>query len=205
MGSTGSEEKIRHWSAAIESMDYFALLRLPRPTTPEALSPEELKKAFGAVATAFHPDRYREESEATRKGADTIFRRVNEAFRVLKHPQMRARYQELLAQGKLRMPPEEIARASSGRVEAVRPSSSKPPSPSTSGGSVESLVSTPAAQPFARLADAALASGDPAKAKLQMQLALSKEPNNVPLLKRLEEVSAALAARTSSRAPPTRH
>jgi len=191
---SATAEKIRRWAEALDTMDYFAVLRVPRPGPSETLDVDALRTAFATAANAFHPDRYRGHDEATQKGADVIFRRVNEAFRVLQHPALRTRYLELLAKGTLRVPTDEIAHVSSGRQNAVRPSSNPPAVPAVAG-SVESLVTSPAALPFARLADAALASKDLAKAKLQMQLALSKDPTNIPLLKRLEEVSALIQKR----------
>ena len=55
-----ADDLVLHWDAALENTDYFALLRLERPTQNEqGPADKDVKDAFHAFALAFHPDRYR--------------------------------------------------------------------------------------------------------------------------------------------------
>ena len=138
-------DQVREWAETMERVDYYRVLGLPR--APDALPYGEdvLRQAFLKSASAFHPDRYKEADAATRGHAETIFRRVNEAYRVLRHPLLRPRYHALMASGVMRLTPEELARGSNDRISAVpgarvsptpvpasmpgaRPSPSPPPS-----------------------------------------------------------------------------
>jgi len=54
---------------------------------PEA-TPEQIKKAFKALALQYHPDQHPSPI------ASAIFRRIHEAYQVLSDPQQRKRYDE---------------------------------------------------------------------------------------------------------------
>ena len=111
-----------------------------------------------------------------RDAAIAVFRRGAEAYRVLRDPVLRRRYLKLLAEGVLRLPGEELARAEKG--ERARPASAK------------EATRTVAAAGFATRADELIAAGDLRQARLQLQLAVMKEPDNEDLegmLRALEE------------------
>ncbi len=65
--------------------DYYNTLGLRR-----GASPEEIKKAFRALALQYHPDRNPDDVEAERR-----FREVAEAYEVLSDPEQRRRYDRL--------------------------------------------------------------------------------------------------------------
>jgi DnaJ-class molecular chaperone len=176
-------EDVQAWANALDRMDYFQVLRIPRASRNAALDYGELRKAFSAFASSFHPDRFRNESPTTREHVTAIFRLGNEAYRVLNHPQLRVRYMNLLATGVQRMCGDEIARSvSSGIRPAV---SAAPPA-----GSIAGLAKDPRSATWARLADAALARGDKQEARLQLQLVLAKEPDNLNIHQKLAELEA---------------
>lgn len=64
--------------------DHYEALGLQPDATPE-----EIKKAFKALALQYHPDQHPTPIAAA------IFRRLNEAYKVLSDPEARKRYDEL--------------------------------------------------------------------------------------------------------------
>lgn len=66
-------------------LDYYAVLGIPRTA-----GPDEVKRAFRALAMRWHPDRNPGDAEAERR-----FREVAEAWDVLGDPEKRARYDRM--------------------------------------------------------------------------------------------------------------
>jgi curved DNA-binding protein len=79
--------------------DYYAVLGVPRDATPEAI-----KKAYRALARKLHPDVNRD------KDAEQRFKRINEAYEVLKDAEKRAKYDRLGANWEELERQEEFAR-----------------------------------------------------------------------------------------------
>ena len=100
----------------LDEIDYYTLLEIPRDATGD-----EVRDAFHAFALRFHPDRHVGEP-AQQKNALAIFKRGAEAYRVLKQPTLRSRYDEGLAKGTRRLPADamrpDIEPASSTRGES---------------------------------------------------------------------------------------
>jgi molecular chaperone DnaJ len=69
----------------VPTRDYYAVLGVKRDA-----SPEDLKKAYRALAMQYHPDRRPGDEEAARR-----FREITEAWQVLSDPEQRARYDSL--------------------------------------------------------------------------------------------------------------
>ncbi len=163
------EALVLAWASMLERVDYLGLLQLPenRP-----LDDAELRRSFHAFALAFHPDRWRDAAGEVRSAASAVYCLGAEAYKVLQDPLLRRRYLRLRAAGKLRMPPEEIAQ--SARDDE--------------GTTFEAMVRSPQAIPFAKRADELLLAGNVRQAKLQVQLALAKDPGNARLEERLAEL-----------------
>jgi molecular chaperone HscB len=71
------------------SQDYFALFGLP---ARYRFDPVELDRAYRALQSEIHPDRYASADEPERRRALQSSARVNEAYRALKDPVGRAQY-----------------------------------------------------------------------------------------------------------------
>ena len=71
------------------SRDYFALFGLP---VRYRFDPVELDRAYRALQSEVHPDRYASADESERRLALQSSARVNEAYRALKDPAGRAQY-----------------------------------------------------------------------------------------------------------------
>jgi DnaJ-class molecular chaperone len=72
----------------IDQLDYFGVLKVPQGATPA-----EVKAAYYRESRAYHPDRYAAlESAELKEMIGRIYRRVNEAYTVLRDDRKRARY-----------------------------------------------------------------------------------------------------------------
>ncbi len=75
-------------SNAMELLDYFQLLKL----TPEA-APAEIKKAFYRESRSYHPDRFYQLDDPPLKAqVNEVYKRIIEAYAVLRHDQKRKKY-----------------------------------------------------------------------------------------------------------------
>ena len=87
-------EAIAGWLSVLDELTYYSLLGVMPDATPDSL-----KQAFHAFAEDFHPDAHSARSHDQRDSLARIFKRGNEAYRVLSDPQLRARYDELMSDG----------------------------------------------------------------------------------------------------------
>jgi len=75
-------------AAVLDQLDYFGVLKLPQTATPG-----EIKAAYYRESRAYHPDRYAAlESAALKEMIGRIYRRVNEAYTVLRDDRKRLKY-----------------------------------------------------------------------------------------------------------------
>lgn len=75
-------------AGALDQLDYFAILKLPQAATPA-----DIKAAYYRESRAYHPDRFAALPDAAlRELVGRIYRRINEAYTVLRDDQRRARY-----------------------------------------------------------------------------------------------------------------
>ena len=83
----------------INDLDYYGILLVDKDCAPH-----EIGDAFRRESRRLHPDRMNSLSDSTVQGhANDIFRLVNEAYRVLKDPEQRGQYDQLLTEGVHRM------------------------------------------------------------------------------------------------------
>jgi DnaJ-class molecular chaperone len=75
-------------AGALDQLDYFAVLKLP-----QSAAPADIKAAYYRESRAYHPDRFAAfPNAALRELVGRIYRRVNEAYTVLRDDRKRARY-----------------------------------------------------------------------------------------------------------------
>ncbi|HVI93323.1 MAG TPA: DnaJ domain-containing protein [Anaeromyxobacter sp.] len=75
-------------AGALDQLDYFGVLKLQQTATPA-----EIKAAYYRESRTFHPDRFAAfPNAALRDLVGRIYRRVNEAYTVLRDDRKRARY-----------------------------------------------------------------------------------------------------------------
>ena len=75
-------------ATVLDQLDYYAVLKIPHTATPG-----EIKRAYYRESRVFHPDRFAAHPSAElREMVGKIYRRVNEAYTVLRDDQKRTRY-----------------------------------------------------------------------------------------------------------------
>ncbi len=80
-------------AAALDQLDYFGILKVPQGATPG-----EIKAAYYRESRAYHPDRFAALPDAAfRELVGRIYRRVNEAYTVLRDDKKRAQYVQDIA------------------------------------------------------------------------------------------------------------
>jgi len=166
-------EAIGEWLRVLDDLTYYVLLGAPSDS-----GPDEVKLAFHAFAEAFHPDAHAARSPDEREALGRIFRRGTEAYRVLSNPELRASYDQSLAEG--------VGAAVASRRSSMPPSKPPPPGPKR----LEDSLRTPTARPFARRAEELAKSGDFKQAKIQLTMARHYEPGNPALEAFLKDLEA---------------
>ncbi|HEX9398678.1 MAG TPA: DnaJ domain-containing protein [Anaeromyxobacter sp.] len=75
-------------AAALDQLDYFGVLKIPQSATPP-----DIKAAYYRESRAYHPDRFAAYPDAAfRALVGRVYRRVNEAYTVLRDDKKRAKY-----------------------------------------------------------------------------------------------------------------
>jgi DnaJ-class molecular chaperone len=150
---------------AKETPDYYQLLGIIRTANAD-----QIRSAFHRFAREHHPDNFIGSPEESERHTD-LYQHASEAYRVLLDPTKRKLYDEGLERG--------VVRYSEDRAKETR-RTMRPP-----GGVV--LRSSKARAFFTR-AHRAMKAEDWPQAKLNLQMAIQNEPDNVELEAKLEEV-----------------
>ncbi len=162
-------------SASLDDLDYFQLLEV----TPDA-NQRQIRDAYHRFSRAIHPDRFRRfPDENLRARAGKLFRRITEAYYVLRDDARRAQYSADIAgaqrASKLRYSDESESQKQAAKRRAV----------------LEQTGSTPRGRECFQLAQRELAAGNRANAIRQLKMALMFEPQNERFKEALSEVEAA--------------
>jgi len=185
-------DAIRQWLAALDAISYYDLFRVPPQTTADGI-----RAAFHSFAESFHPDGHQWRHPSEQAAIGYIFKRGTEAYRVLSDPQLRARYDEALANGILR--PESLI------VEMDGPRSARGPMGPAAGGAggaaapgrLIDRVRAPGARPFVIRAEELKKKGDPKQAKIQLVMAMHLDAKNPALEAFAKELDEAVAAKAA--------
>jgi curved DNA-binding protein CbpA len=159
----------------LEALDYYSLLSVD----PSA-NQDEIRRAFHRFAAKYHPDKFlaggADASKVER--ANQIYRRGAEAYKVLTDARRRKLYDGQLSQGKLRF--DALAEA-------------PPEQPVLNKWPIK--VKSPMARPFATKAEQAFKAGDWGTCKVNLRMALSKDPGNAQIAMLLAEVEQRMEPR----------
>jgi curved DNA-binding protein CbpA len=157
----------------LEQLDYYTLLQVEQDA-----SADQVRRAFHRFAAKYHPDRFlgAGAEQAKIERAAQIYRRGAEAYKILCDPQRRKLYNAGLARGELRFDP----------------TAEPPPTPAVVG-QWPIKVKSPVARPFATKAEQLFKAGDFGNAKVNLKLALSKDPGNAQIELLLGEVERRLS------------
>ncbi|MCP4674809.1 MAG: DnaJ domain-containing protein [Deltaproteobacteria bacterium] len=137
----------------LDQLDYYRLLGVDSKAGVSAI-----RKAFYAIAAKFHPDRNRDADPRIKKALYNIFKRLNEAYRILCDAQKRVLYDKGLQAGKVRLEQD------SRRKNA-------PQNP-------EDTIKSRDARQFYRQAATELKKGSLMNAELHIKVAASREPRS---------------------------
>jgi curved DNA-binding protein CbpA len=151
----------------MQRASYYQLLDVARNANEAEVRDEYYKRV-----ARFHPDLYVNSlDDHTRDKLVTMYSRIVEAYQCLTNGARRARYDQLLLQGRLRWTPEDE------RAPAPR---------------AEDAIQNPHAQRLFRLAQENLRQGNPKGALMNLKMALSAEPENSTLQTEIAKAEAAL-------------
>lgn len=160
-----TDRNLKHledWLAIVDVSSYYELLGVLAVADDTAI-----RDAFHRFSAAFHPDQHREDDEETQRRCRFLFMRGAEAYRVLRDPILRARYDLCLAQGKLRL---EGSQATEGGTAL----------------SLSDLCETPAGRLHARHAEEHLDRGELSTALRSLSEAAQAEGRNPRLDERID-------------------
>ncbi len=153
----------------LHEIDYYRILQLG----PEARQ-TEIDTAYRRESRRLHPDRFAAlQDAALTSQVNEIHRTLNEAYDVLRDPDMRIRYDRGLERGHIRLTDESGSGGEGG------------------GQGIEDAASTPKGEKYWRMALAAWEAGDFQSCIMQIQFALSFEPNNDTFKEWLDKAKSA--------------
>ncbi len=156
----------------LDELDYYKILELGQDA-PQA----DVDPAFRTVTRKMHPDRLARLTDEDLKGkANDIFRLANEAYRNLKDPDARAKYDIGLARGNLRM-------SADGRTKAAKEAADK--------DNPEVVANTPQGEKYFGMALKCWGDGDFPGAVMQIRFAIQFEPSNEVFEQWLEKALSA--------------
>ena len=171
------------WAESLETMSYYDILRVGSDAPPAAI-----QKAFHDLSLRCHPDRFVGEPVEVGVAATTVFKRLVEAYNVLRRPHLRARYDEELGKALGR-----AGGAPSGGPGARFDEHAVVEKPAFVQRPLYVIARTPKAKQFAAKADAFLSNGQLEEARIQIISAYQHDPGNQELKERLDILYEALA------------
>jgi DnaJ-class molecular chaperone len=158
------------WAESLATMNYYDALRVDADAPPLVI-----QKAFHDLSLRCHPDRFVEEGPEVAQAAAGVFKRLVEAYSVLRRPQLRARYDAELRKGQITIDEHAIEEK-----------------PTFQQRTLYMIARDPRAKQFAAEADAFLSAGKLEEARIQLISANQHDPGNDELKERLDVLYEAL-------------
>ncbi|WP_255442166.1 DnaJ domain-containing protein [Corallococcus sp. Z5C101001] len=166
--------------AKLDQMDYFELLGLDRSAVPG-----DIKKAFYKESRVYHPDRFFQlESKALKDQVNELYKRVTEAYYVLRDDTKRKKYLTDIA-GPDRAQKLRFTDASESETKAAAKKEQE-----------EQIGTHPKGRQFYAQAQKDLDSGNPSAAERNLKMALTYEPSNARYKEALAEAQKQTAEKT---------
>jgi hypothetical protein len=162
---------------ALERLDYFELLKLPKTATPD-----EIKAAFYRESRQYHPDRFFQlQDEALKERVHEVYKRIIEAYAALRDDAKRAKYLTDVTgpERAVRLRFTEAAEAESKQAQRR--------------AMEEQLGQTAKGRQFFQNAQADLEAGRLAAAERNLKMALTFEPQNARFKSALADVQQRLS------------
>ncbi|WP_246357901.1 DnaJ domain-containing protein, partial [Pyxidicoccus fallax] len=164
-------------TARLDQMDYFEVLLLEKTA-----SPGEIKKAFYRESRTYHPDRFfHMESKELKERVHELYKRVTEAYYVLRDDTKRKKYLADIA-GPERAQKLRFTEASEAETKAAAKKEQE-----------EQIGTHPKGRQFYQQAQKDAEGGNLSAAERNMKMALTYEPSNARYKERLAEVQKQLA------------
>ena len=173
MADEQKKQEILALARVLAAMDYYQTLKVDRKAPLQ-----EVKKAFFRESQAYHPDRFYSSTDGELKDAVmAVYKRIAEAYAVVRDPELRAKYDAQLAASAASVaaggaPAEAAARLDRREAPAVQ---------------ADPKAKNPQAQKYLQMGLMALRKGDFAAAELNLKFASNFEPGNDGILKKLKE------------------
>jgi curved DNA-binding protein CbpA len=166
------------WAESLEELSYYDVLRVA-----EDASPKEIQKAFHDLSLNCHPDRFVDEPVEVGEAASSVFKRLVEAYNILRRPALRARYDADLRKS-----------ASAGAPQSTHFDEHAVAEKQTFEQRTLYMIARNAkAKQFAAKADRFLSNGQLEEARIQLISAYQHDPGNDELKERLDILYEALA------------
>lgn len=171
------------WAESLETMNYYDVLRVSQDA-----SAKDIQKSFHDLSLRCHPDRFVEESPEVGDAAAVVFKKLVEAYNILRRPHLRKRYDEELAKaaGGGAMPGTPSAAPKFDEHAAVQKKTFEQ-------RTLYMIAKSPRAKQFAAKADRFLEMGKLEEARIQLVTAVQDDPSNTELKERLDILYEALA------------
>lgn len=169
------------WAESLETMNYYDILRVAYDATPA-----EVQKAFHSLSLNCHPDRFVDEPVEVGQAASAVFKRLVEAYNVLRRPPMRARYDAELRKS---MGGGQVAEGAGAKFDEHAVAQKKTFEQRT----LYMIARNAKAKQFAAKADRFLSNGQLEEARIQIISAYQHDPGNDELKERLDIIYECLA------------
>jgi DnaJ-class molecular chaperone len=165
------------WAESLETMNYYDMLRVGFDAKPK-----DIQSAFHALSLHSHPDRFVDEAPEVARAAATVFKRLVEAYNVLRRPALRTRYDA------------ELRRQATGTAPGARfDEHAIQEQPKFAQRTLFMIARNAKAKAYAAKADRFLSNGQLEEARIQIISAAQHDPGNAELKERLQILYEALA------------